>query len=188
MRPERPHFLGIDDAPFVKGQSQPVPVIGVLMEGHDLIEGVALSAFPVDGDDATGFLAAWIAGLRWRAAAQAAVLGGITLAGLGVIDLEALARDVGLPVLAVTRHEPANARLVEALTAAGLVQRIPIVQRSPAASRAAPGLYVAAAGVPPERAAALVRAAIGKSRMPEPLRIAHLVGQALVLGQSRGRV
>jgi endonuclease V-like protein UPF0215 family len=188
VRQKRPHLLGIDDAPFVKGQSQPVPVVGVLMEGHDLIEGIALSAFPVDGDDATGFLAEWIAGLRWRAAAQAIVLGGITLAGLGVIDLESLAREVKLPVLAVTRHEPADAGLVEALTAAGLTPRIPIVQRSPAAIRAAPGLYVAAAGVPPERAAALIRAALGKSRMPEPLRIAHLVGQALVLGQSRGRV
>jgi endonuclease V-like protein UPF0215 family len=31
-------------------------------------------------------------------------------------------------------------------------------------------------------------ATIAKSRLPEPLRLAHLIGQAIVLGESRGRV
>jgi uncharacterized protein len=37
------HVLGIDDAPFDKRQSQPVRVVGVLMEGNDLVEGVAVT-------------------------------------------------------------------------------------------------------------------------------------------------
>jgi len=34
----------------------------------------------------------------------------------------------------------------------------------------------------------LVQATLGKSRLREPLRLAHLIGQAIVLGESRGRV
>jgi len=52
----------------------------------------------------------------------------------------------------------------------------------------AAGLYLAAAGVAPAEAAELVRRTVGKSRLPEPLRIAHLVAAALVSGESRGRV
>ena len=59
--------MGIDDAPFEKGQRQPVAIVGVMMEGADLVEGVALGSFPVDGDDPTGYLARWVAGLRLRA-------------------------------------------------------------------------------------------------------------------------
>jgi len=29
---------------------------------------------------------------------------------------------------------------------------------------------------------------VGKAQLPEPLRIAHLVGRAIVFGESRGRV
>jgi endonuclease V-like protein UPF0215 family len=184
----RPHILGVDDAPFDKKQSRPVPVVGVLMEGNDLVEGVALTEFPVDGSDATGFLADWIARLRWRPAIQAVVLGGITLAGLGVVDLEALADLLQVPVLAVTRREPGRSRLDAAFVAAGLPERRSIARRSPAAVRAAPGLYVAFAATQPARATALIRATLRKSRMPEPLRLAHLIAQALGRGESRGRV
>ena len=184
----RPHVLGVDDAPFHKGRGRPVQIVGVLMEGNDLVEGVALAEFPVDGEDATGFLAHWINGLRWRQGIQAVVLGGITLAGLGLVDLTVLATRLGLPVLAVTRRDPAASLLGEALTAAGLADRLPIARRSPPAVRVRPGLHVAMAGISPEEARAVVETTLRKSRMPEPLRLAHLIGSALERGESRGRV
>ena len=70
-----------------KRQPGEVPIVAVMMEGCDLVEGVALASFPVDGEDATGFLAGWVAGLRLHASLHAVVLGGITLAGLGVVDV-----------------------------------------------------------------------------------------------------
>jgi endonuclease V-like protein UPF0215 family len=184
----RPHVLGIDDAPFHKGQDRPVRLIGVLMEGNDVVEGIAFAQFPVDGEDATGFLAGWIGTLPWRKAIQAVVLGGITLAGLGLVDIDGLARELGIPVLAVTRREPGASRLPAALTAAGLRERLPIARRSPRAIRVRPGLYLAWTGTTAARAVALVEATLRKSRMPEPLRLAHLIGGALERGVSRGRV
>lgn len=40
--------------------------VGVVMEGPDRIESIALGEFPVDGEGATDCLAGWIGGLRAR--------------------------------------------------------------------------------------------------------------------------
>ena len=74
----RPHVLGIDDGPFVKHVSETALIVGVMMEGADLVEAVALGEFPVDGEEVTAFLGSWIDGLRFRPALQCVLLGGIT--------------------------------------------------------------------------------------------------------------
>src|SRR4029453_7854247 len=156
--PARPPVLGIDDGPFAKRQAQPVPIVGVTMEGADLVESVAVTEFPVDGSDATAFLARFVHGLRARDGLHGVVLGGITIAGLGIVEIEALADSLGRPVLAVNRRSTGRSELARAPPAAGL-------------------------GGGPR-----LRATLRKARLPEPLRVAHLLARALVMGQSRGRV
>jgi len=183
----RPHVLGIDDGPVDKQSRAPVPVVGVMMEGADLVEAVAITRFPVDGAGATDFLAGWVSGLRLRPALQAVVLGGITIAGLGVLEVERLSRELRRPVLIVNRRAPVNHRLVHALERAGLAERRAAVEETPVAHAVGPRLFVAAAGMGAERAAALMRAVRRKSELPEALRIAHLVARAVAMGESRGR-
>jgi endonuclease V-like protein UPF0215 family len=160
----RPHLLGIDDGPVAREAGSRVVLVGVMMEGPDLVESVCVTRFPVDGDDATGFLASWITGLRCRPALQGAVLGGITIAGLGVIDIQLLAEGIGIPVLVVNRRDPRDHRLARAFRAAGLTERLQVVERRH-----------------------LVRAVTRKSDLPEPLRVAHLIARAISTGESRGR-
>lgn len=186
--PRRPHLLGIDDGPFVKGQAGPVPLAAALCEGPDLLEAVALESFPVDGDGATEFLAEWIARLRLRATLQGVALGGITLAGLGVVDVRALAAALAVPVLVVTRKAPDNARLRTALEAAGCAERFAIAARSPEAERTVDGIWLAHEGCERAQALALLHASRGKAKLPEALRVAHLFATALVRGESHGRV
>ncbi len=184
----RPHILGIDDGPFEKGASREAAVVGVVMEGADLVEGVALTSFPVDGPDVTAFLADWVAGLRFRPALQGIVLGGITIAGLAVVDMDLLSQRLGLPVLVVNRRDPSNHRLNDALEAADLADRRDVVERTPPAVEVGSGLFLSYAGTEREAAVAMVRASLRKSTLPEPLRLAHLIARALVTGESRGRV
>jgi endonuclease V-like protein UPF0215 family len=180
--------LGVDDGPFEKGQPGPVPLVAVSMEGRDLVEAVAFSEFPVDGGGATAFLADWVASLRARDALHAVVLGGITLAGLGIVDVTELSERLGLAVLAVTRRDSGASELEAALRAAGLEDRIALVTRSPRAEKLGHGLYAALAGIAPAPAGDLLRAVTRKGHMPEPLRLAHLIARARVRGESRGRV
>jgi endonuclease V-like protein UPF0215 family len=182
----RPHLLGIDDGPFVKRQSADTPIVGVMMEGHDLVEAVAVTRFPIDGDGATEFLGDWISSLRFASALHGVLLGGITIAGLGIVDVGELSARLGFPVLVVNRREPRNEPLVAALEAAGLPSRIEVVRRAPATAQVADGLHLSCAGVEPPEAAELVLAARHKSQLPEPLRLAHLIAAALVGGESRG--
>ena len=186
-RVSRPHVLGIDDGPFEKGQDRKVPIVAVMMECGDLCEGVAITEFPVDGAGATEFLTDWIESLRLRPTLQGIVLGGITIAGLGVIDIRALAKGLEVPVLVVTRRDPANHRLDQALEASGLTERLAVVNQTPPAFEAEPGLFIAHTGADRDEAEALLRATLRKSKFPEPLRVAHLIARALVSGESRGR-
>jgi hypothetical protein len=183
----RPHLLGIDDGPFRKHRDRETPLVAVVMEGCDLVEGVAIRSFPIDGDDVTGFLAAWIGELRFRPVLRAVVLGGVTIAGLAVVDLPRLARETGLGAIAVGRRDPRDHGVADALRAAGLADRIPALERAPAAEPAGPGLWAACAGIAPERARALLAAARRKAALPEPLRLAHLIAAAVARGSSRGR-
>jgi hypothetical protein len=183
-----PHVMGIDDGPFDKRADARVPVVGVMMEGAGLVEAVALTEFPLDGDGATEFLATWIGTLRCAATLHGVILGGVTIAGLGIVDVAELARRLGRPVLVVNRKSPANEPLALALGAAGLEARIPLLARLPPARRTASGLYLAHAGVEPAEAERLLSATLYKALVPEPLRVAHLVAAAIARGESRGRV
>ncbi len=185
---KRPHLVGVDDGPFEKRRSSDTPVVAVVMEGRDLVEGVAIRRFPVDGADATSFLSEWLLGLRFHSGLQGIVLGGITLAGLGIVDITELARRTRLPVLVVNRRDPSSSRLTGAFRAAGLASRIPILAGTPPSFRSTRGIYLACAGMSPERADTLAAASSHKADLPEPLRLAHLIATAIVHGTSRGRV
>ena len=184
----KPHVLGIDDGPFEKGQSAPVPLVAAMIECPQQLESVATSAFPVDGDDVADFLAGWITGLRCHPILQAVMLGGITLAGLAVVDVARLAARLDRPVLVVNRRDPAESRLEHALEAAGLEDRVALVHRAPQSVALRSGLHLAWAGTTRAIAESLVARSVTKARVPEPLRVAHLVARAIVSGESRGRV
>ncbi len=188
MATDRPHVLGIDDGPFLKGQDGEVPLVAVMMEGAHLVESVATTSFPVDGDDVNGFLVRWVREMRVFPALQAIALGGITIAGLAVVDVPALARELELPVLVVNRRDPSESRLASALEAAGFGDRVAVVERTPPAVRLHNGVYVAWSGTTEQEALELARATLRKAYLPEPLRVAHLIARAMVDGESRGRV
>lgn len=184
----RPHIFGIDDAAFSKRQTEPVAIIGVMTEGADLVENIAITKFPVDGAGATEFMAQWVSSLRFRPSLQCLVLGGITVAGLGVVDIRDLSNQLSLPVLVFNRKDPARSDLCRALGTAGHRDRIAIVQQEPPARHLGPGRYLSWHGADERTALRLLDLSAKKSNYPEAIRIAHLVGKALTAGESRGRV
>jgi endonuclease V-like protein UPF0215 family len=180
--------LGIDDGPFEKhAPGARAPIVGVMMEGNDLVESIAVTDFPVDGAGVTAFLADWIRARRFAPALHGVLFGGITLAGLAVLDAELLAREIGAPVVVVNRKGRTNEPLRSALAKAGLAERIPLVERSTPSLALPDGLHASIAGGTVELAADLVARTRAKSDLPEPLRLAHLFAHAIVRGESRGR-
>jgi endonuclease V-like protein UPF0215 family len=186
--PPRPHVLGIDDGPFEKyADGSSAPVVGVTTEAADLVESIAITRFPVDGDGVTDFLAQWITGLRVRPALQGVLFSGITLAGLAVLEPRRLAERLALPVVVVNRKPPVDAPLRRALLTAGHPERAALLDGVPEAFEADDLLHAAVAGASSDWTRALLARTRGKSDLPEALRLAHMIARALETGESRGR-
>lgn len=184
----RPHILGIDDAPFTKRKDDTVPIVAVMMEGASLVDGVAINTMKIDDPEATRFIIDWIKELRWTPSLQGVVFGGITIAGLGLLHLPNIAKELNLPVMAVTRQSTHDSTLDMALKAAGLTQLLPVLEQNPPAVEVDEGLFVSFSGGAEHEVRRLIHSTLHKSTMPEPLRIAHLIGAALINGESKGRV
>lgn len=181
-------MLGIDDGPVEKHADGAVtPIVGVMTEGADLVESVAVTRFPVDGDGVSDFLAEWISGLRLRPALHGVLFTGITLAGLALLEPARLAARLSLPVVVVNRKPPRDGPLRRALQTAGLDERVALLDAAPRAFAADARLHAAVAGADPVFARLLIERTRGKSDLPEALRLAHLIARALADGESRGR-
>jgi hypothetical protein len=184
--PKKQHLLSIDDAPFDKYRDETAWVIGVVTAGPSLIEGMLTTKVPVDGDGITGHLTRWVKKSRFFPSLRAILMQGLTMAGLSVIDLPSLHSGTGLPVISVERKVPRKGRLEGTLLKLGLEDRAGAVK---AAGPFHPfeKIVFACAGLTPAQARATLSQACGRSHLPEGIRVAHLLGQALILGESRGR-
>lgn len=151
-------------------------------------DGVVVGKVRRDGADSARKLTALVRDSRFRQHLQLVMLHGIALAGFNVVDVEALHRGLGLPVLVVCRRQPNLEAVREALLTRvrggrrkwALIERL---QRM----RPVESVWVQSAGLPPGAARLIVRRFAVNGHLPEPLRAAHLIAGALVTGQSRGR-
>ncbi len=183
---KRPHVIGLDDAPFDKFQDEQARVVGVVSAGSQ-VEGILTSSVQIDGEDVTAPIATWIRESSFRPVLRAIFLDSITIGGLGIFDLQRLHALTDLPVLIATRKEPRNEGVLRALHAAGLEDRAALLAQ-PLEQTEVEGGFLRYVGVRREVAVELHGATRGKSVVPEPVRLAHMIGQALELGASHGKI
>jgi hypothetical protein len=181
------HVIGIDDAPFVREHRGDVLVVGAAFSGLRL-EGILSTRVRRDGANATAALAQMIARSQFAEQTQVVLLQGIAVAGFNVVDIEALHRELGAAVLVVARKPPDFEAIRRALLGRvrggrkkwGLIEKAGLMQP-------AGGVWVQRAGISIEVARSLISRLAVHGKMPEPLRVAHLVAGGVTTGQSRGR-
>jgi len=180
--------LGIDDGPFEREHSGDVLVVGVVYRGGERLEGVLSTRVRRDGRNATARLVQMITGSRFHPQLHFVQLDGIALAGFNVVDIHRLHEQTGLPVLVVSRTRPDPEAVRSALLShiPGGAARWKLVQRAGEAVEVE-GLYVQMAGLSRSEAASLIRLTRRHSKLPEPIRTAHLVAAGITTGESRGR-
>ncbi len=181
------HVVGFDDAPFPRSHRGDVPIVGAVYARLRL-EGILCGAVRRDGANATGRLARLVETSKFRRQLQLVMLQGIALAGFNVVDVEALYRLLGLPVLVVVRRRPRPERVRRALlsrVSAGERKWRLIESLGPVEPVA--GLYVQRVGMTRDEAAQVIAELAVHGNIPEPLRTAHLIAGAIGTGQSRGR-
>lgn len=124
---------------------------------------------------------------RFAAHTRLVLLEGIALAGFNVVDIHGLADALGMAVLVVVKRKPD----IEAVQRA-LLERVPggrrkwlLIEKAGAMEPVA-GCWVQRAGIELEDAANVIRSLAVHGRMPEPLRVAHLVASVLAIKKPTG--
>ena len=181
------HVIGFDDAPFDRSHRGDVMIVGTVYAGLRL-EGVLSGKVRRDGINSTQTIVRLVTQSRFRAHLQAILLQGIAFAGFNVVDLQRLNRMLGLPVIVVARKQPDFAAIRRALQTrvAGGRRKWRLIERlGPMESVA--GVFVQRAGLAPDKTRELIQRLAVHSRIPEPLRTAHLIAGGIATGESRHR-
>ncbi|UQA54614.1 DUF99 family protein [Polyangium aurulentum] len=184
MPPRFSHVIGIDDAPFPPTHRGDVPIIGTAFSGLRL-EGILRAKVRRDGTDSTRAIAQMVSSSRFAPHTRLVVLEGISLAGFNVVDLHALHATLGMAVLVVVKRMPD----IDAVRRA-LLERVRGGARKWALiEKAGPmeplgGLFVQRAGIEPAEALDVIRTLAVHGRLPEPVRVAHLVASVLAVGSA----
>ncbi|AIU69136.1 hypothetical protein TEU_01605 [Thermococcus eurythermalis] len=181
--------VGFDDGTFSfssKLEREKTILFGVVMKGSREVVGAVSRWITVDGTDATEKLIDAVVNSRFKDL-RVILLKGITYGGFNVVDLEALHRETGLPVIVVVRKRP-DLKVMELALRKHFPDwegRAELLRKAPPLLEMIPGkLYVQAVGLEPETAFEVVRVTTRTGLIPEPLRLAHIVASAVMTGES----
>jgi hypothetical protein len=178
--------VGFDDAPFARGRRGDVGVAGVICAGTRF-EGLVWGRLRRDGWNATDVLASLLVGGKFLPQLHLVLLDGLSFGGMNVVDLPALAARLGRPCVAVMRRAPdlaAVERVVRALP--GAPRRL-VLLRAAGPIHATGGFVFQVAGADPGAVAEALARLTDRGAVPEPLRLAHLIGAAVRRGESGRR-
>jgi hypothetical protein len=180
-------IVGFDDGPFERTHRGDVLVVGAIYRGGEFLDGMVATSVRRDGRNATDRLISCLTASRYLPQLHCAMLDGIAFGGFNVVDINRLWRETGLPVLVVVRHAPdldsvrrAIARLPGATRRLGLIDAAGAIEPRR-------GLFVQRAGLTGEEADALLALTCTRSKIPEPLRAAHIIAGAIVTGEGGRR-
>jgi len=182
------HAIGLDDGPFGPERRGNVELIGAVCSGTRL-DGVLHTRVRRDGANATDRIAELIETSRFRPHLGLVLLQGIAVAGFNVVDIHGLSTRLGLPVVAVARRRPDLAAIRRALLekVTGGRAKWRLIERAGEPQPAA-DVWLQCAGIGLAEAADAVAHLAVHGRIPEPLRLAHLIAGGISPLPSHQRV
>ena len=179
-------ILGIDDSPFSSDEEFSL-LIGVVMRADFYIDGFISSRIRIDGTDAEDKIVGMISS---RLASGCAVImtSGITFGGFNMIDSQRLSNKTGKAFLSFTDRNPD----IEGMRAAILKyfpdsERLRILESSKAEElklKTGSICYINRSKINIQDARSIINKTIREGNIPEPLRIAHLIGRLIKYGYS----
>ncbi|BBM04263.1 DUF99 family protein [Microbulbifer sp. GL-2] len=179
-------IIGFDDAPFEKERGSPVKVAGIIYS-NTRFEGMLWGEVAKDGMEATQVLAELLKSSKFYNQINAVLIDGIALGGFNIIDLPMLAKVLNRPCIAVMRKPPDMAAIDIALkNFPDYASRKEILLKA-GEVHTLKGFHFQAYGCSPFIAAQVLEQITDNGNVPEALRLAHMIGAAIITGQSGKR-
>lgn len=178
--------IGFDDAPFSKQNNSVVNISGVVCS-NTRFEGMVWGELQKDGNDATDCIINLVTKNKFYAQLHAVMLDGIAFGGFNIVDLPKLSEALSLPCITVMRRMP------DLLSVDNALQNFPDYESRAALLRKAgeihnhSSFYYQCSGIDEKNAGVILDRTTDTGKVPEALRIAHLIGAAVKTGVSGSR-
>ena len=182
------NVIGFDDGPFDKFRrgGRDVLLVGAVC-ARTRLDGVVSGHVRRDGRNATARMVELIRGSQFDRHVRAVLLSGIAVGGFNVVDIHALSAALARPVIVVARRPPRFAKIRVALARVRGGDRKWALIEAAGPMEPVGGIYVQRSGISLADTAAMLEATTLHGKLPEPLRLAHLIAGGVVSGVSRGR-
>ena len=182
---KRLRTIGFDDAPFSDG-SELVSISGVICS-KTRFEGMVWGDIEKDGLDVNETICQLLAKSKFLEQLNLLLTDGITFGGFNVVDLPYLAGELQIPCIALMRRHPDLPKFFSAME--HVDRRDERKRRIEAAGpiHEQGGFFFQVAGCEVDQAALALQQVTDTGDVPEPLRLAHLIGAAVKLGESGKR-
>ena len=175
--------IGFDDAPFERHQTDKVNITGIVC-ANTRFEGMVWGELQPDGWDATEVICNLLIDKKFLPQLHLILLDGIGFGGFNLINLPQLAHKLGLPCVAVMRRPPKIEKMKRAMSRLpNYQQRLAILEQAGKIHTYAP-FFFQVSGEKPEIIARTLARLTDRGKVPEALRLAHLVGAAVIKGES----
>jgi len=179
-------ILGIDDAPFDKYKDKSTLVVMTMFRGGLYLDGVLSSKVRVDGNNSTKKIIETINKCKFKPQLQAILLDGIALGGFNIIDVQKVNKKTGLPVIVVMREYPNIQDIKDALKKIKKERKIKLLEKAGQIHKVGK-IFIQIVGIDLEHARQIIKVTCTRSYIPEPIRVAHLIGGGIKSGESKGR-
>lgn len=176
-------ILGVDDGPFTFDSKETV-LVGCVFRAGLWLDCVLTRNIAVDGLDCTEKI---IDMCSRRSELRVVMLDGITFAGFNIADIRRIYSGTGVPVIAVTRKMPDMAGIKKALSYLDDFEKRSMLIKKAGTVRKLGDIHYQSAGIDRKDAEEIIRISCTRSKIPEPVRVAHLIATAMVVGESHGR-
>lgn len=181
----RIRVLGIDDGPHKKHKAGKALLVGTVMRGSEMVDGVISANVEVDGTDSTEKIVELIKGSHFRSLIRCIFLDGIAVAGFNVIDVGQLYKETGIPVIVIMRHKPDHQSIISAMETAGFPGRYSLIEKAPPPENYKE-LYIQRMGIARDDAHEIIDICTSNSQIPECLRLSHIIASGIATGHSKG--
>lgn len=180
--------LGIDDAPFdkFKDKGKETMLVGTFFRGGSFIDGIVSTKVKIDGNDATNKIIALVKKTKFYPQLRAIMLDGIAVGGFNVVDIVALHKKTGVPVVVVIRKYPDFEKIERALVKLNKGSKIKLLRKAGQIHKAG-NIFIQFSGITLEEAREVIKITCTRSFIPEPVRVAHIIASGITFGESRGK-